>query len=323
MAGPVGRRRQHDLDLPPSMYRKRCRYYYGREGRALGGDFAAALRMYAEIHTATPAIGTFSDAARAYRADHEHGLASKAPKTQREYERQLILLERVFGIQPLADITPGDVQDFLDERPKHAGTREKALLSAVFNHARTRSKLTTAPNPCAGVKGAKSRRRRYVTDAELSAVLGHCDRALAAFLELAWRTGADASVVLGWRRSDIQDGLLLVQRSKTGEKTRVVLEGPLKVLVDQLLAGTIGNVRLIRDAGSTNLQAMRKRFWAARVKAGADWQIRDLRAKAASDSDDTEAANRLLGHAHMSTTDVYRRKAVGATAKSITKEIKG
>ena len=36
MSGPMGRRRQSHLELPPHMYLKRGRYYYGRAGIALG-----------------------------------------------------------------------------------------------------------------------------------------------------------------------------------------------------------------------------------------------------------------------------------------------
>ena len=36
MSDPMGRRRQSHLELPPHMYLKRGRYYYGRAGIALG-----------------------------------------------------------------------------------------------------------------------------------------------------------------------------------------------------------------------------------------------------------------------------------------------
>ena len=70
MAVPMGRRRQHDHDLPPHMHRKVrggvTRYYYGRQSVALGASFPAALRRYAELHGAEPIAGQFSEAAALY-----------------------------------------------------------------------------------------------------------------------------------------------------------------------------------------------------------------------------------------------------------------
>lgn len=70
------------------------------------------------------------------------------------------------------------------------------------------------------------------------------------------------------------------------------------------------------------LQTMRTRFWRARKAAGATFQIRDLRAKSASDSGSLHAAQLLLGHADESTTAGYRRKGVGERAQPIMRAVK-
>ena len=69
--------------------------------------------------------------------------------------------------------------------------------------------------------------------------------------------------------------------------------------------------------------AIRRRFWKARTKAGADWQIRDLRAKAASDMATAQKAQALLGHSAASTTDGYIRKRVGQAAEPVLRAITG
>ena len=114
MLVPMGRRRQHDHDLPPHMHRKVRggvqRFYYGRAGIALGPDFAAALKRYAELHTAHAAPGTFADAADAYRRDE---MGKKAPATQAQYEAQLATLVGIFGSMQLDAIRPKDVADVM------------------------------------------------------------------------------------------------------------------------------------------------------------------------------------------------------------------
>jgi integrase len=317
MLGPMGRRRRHDLGLPPLMYRKRGRYYYGREGTALGSDFPQALRKYAETHGGKPASGTFADAATRYEREK---LAGKARKTQAEYGRQLATLVKVFGRMPLETIKPQHVRQYLDRRGKPiAAAREKAVLSLVFNFARGVG-LTEAANPCAGIKAETAGRDRYVTDAELADALARADLELAGFLELCYLTGQRPGDVLRMRRQDVQDGLLWVQQGKNGAKVRIAVVGPLDALLTRLVAYPVASVYFVRDARGQafTLAAMQKRFRAL----GCGWQIRDLRAKAASDSATVRDAQRLLGHSAATTTDGYIRARAGEKVMPIMREIK-
>lgn len=319
--GQMGRRRERNFDLPPLVTRKRGRYYYGRNQIALGDDWSEMLRKYAELHAgAQVGPATFTEAATQY---VKHELPKKAVSTRTGYARQLEILVRVFGHMELSAIEPQHVAKYLSERGTTvSATREKALLSAVFNFARARG-LTSAPNPCAGIRGKKSKRRRYVTDAELRTVLDQADPALSDFLELCYHTGQDAGRVTKMTRADVRDGTLWAQRSKTGEKVRIDVAGPLQRVLARLTQGDVGSVYLVHDKRGQpfTLQCLRRRFEVIRRKVGADWQIRDLRAKAASDSESTEDANRLLAHAAMSTTDVYIRAHAGRVAKPVMREI--
>lgn len=333
MAIPMGRRRTRDFDLPPLMIRRRGRYYYGRQQIALGHDFRAALRKYAELHTGHAQPGTFADATDLFRKSPQ-GLCARAANTQVQYSRQLDILVGAFGTMHLDRIHPRDVYDFVraasvpqDDSNRGgaiAATRMKALLSLVFNFARE-SGLTNAPNPCIGIKGKKSEREVYVEDAELAAVLAHCDRPTATFLELCYRTGADASVVLKLTLRDVQDGTLRVRRTKTGARVAIAIEGPLKAILDGLRDRPVASVYLVADDRGQpfTLQTIRARFWIARRKAGVTWQIRDLRAKAATDAEDIGAARSLLGHARETTTALYRRKRAGEKARPIARKIAG
>lgn len=314
--GQMGRRRTRDLDLPARMFRKGGRYYYGRAGIALGDDYRAALHRYAELETGQATPGTFADAVKAYR---EQELPAKARKTQDEYGRQLNTLALVFGAQPLGSIKPMHIKTYLRERGHPiAATREKALFSAVFNFARGIG-LTDALNPCSGIRGTKSQRDRAVTNAELAEVMSRGDSVLAGFLELCYRTGQRPSDVLRMRRQDVQDGALHVHQSKTGAKVRIEVTGALATLLDRLTSHPVASVYLIRDARgqSIKLATMQARL----RKMGVDWQIRDLRAKAATDSLSNKDAQTLLGHSAATTTDGYIRRRVGERATAIDRAI--
>lgn len=334
MTAPMGRRRKHDLELPQHMYARGGRYYFGRNHIALGADLRQALTRYAELVTGVAGPGTFADAAGVYTREE---LATKSRKTQEEYKRQLATLVLAFGDMRLDQIAPKHVADYMRARGrkfedddgkqrggKIAATREKALLSAVFNVARAAG-LTSAPNPCAGIKDTKAKRDRYVLDAELALAITQAqaagDEVLARFLELCYLTGQRPSDVARVRRGDVRDGLLWVTQGKTQAKVRIAVVGPLEPLLARLMATDgVASMYLVRDERGQplTLGALRNRF----KKLGGDWQIRDLRAKAASDSDTAKAAQALLGHSAASTTDGYIRQRAGNVATPIMRKVK-
>lgn len=318
----MGRRRTRDHHLPPGVIQRRGRYYYGRNQIALGDDFAAMLKQYAALRGVAE-TDTLSEIAADYLCSPAYMKLSA--KTKRDYGFQLKPIVRAFGHMKLAEIKPMHVRRYLDERSaKVLGTREKGVLSVVFTWARETGRYD-GTNPCVGIKGAGSRSTRYVTDAELTAVLDHCDTVTADFLMLCYLTGQDAGRVLQWTARDVRNGSLWNTRSKTGEKVRIDVSGPLATILDRLTAGAIGARRLILDESGQpmTLNGIRQRFWKARQAAGQAWAIRDLRAKAASDSESLEDANALLAHAQMQTTSIYRRRAAGRSAKPVMRKIKG
>ena len=55
----------------------------------------------------------------------------------------------------------------------------------------------------------------------------------------------------------------------------------------------------------------RSEFDRARIAAGVDWQLRDLHAKTATDSDNMSQARKLLGHSTETMTASYVRRHAG------------
>lgn len=122
-------------------------------------------------------------------------------------------------------------------------------------------------------------------------------------------TGQRPSDVLKMRRQDVQDGHLLVTQRKTGAKVRIAVVGALAAVLARLAEGPVASVWLVHDRRGQRftLSAMQRRF----AKLSAGWQIRDLRAKAASDADTSRHAQALLGHSAATTTDGYIRRRIG------------
>jgi integrase len=96
---------------------------------------------------------------------------------------------------------------------------------------------------------------------------------------------------------------------------RIELSGELARVVDRIISPprkTTGPSLTQDEHGNHLMQtALRSRFDKARKLAGIDSQFRDIRAKAATDADDLQFAQKLLAHKHQSMTHKYTRTRKG------------
>jgi integrase len=332
MTPPMGRPRTTNLKLPPRMTARRKKsgkvwYYYqpsigDRKLIPLGRDLAEAKRKWAELEAggqeSANGVVLFSDVAKKYGATV---IPTKAPRTQKDNNAELAILLSVFGQMPLDAIRPKHVYAYMEERSKTAAVRanrEKALLSHIWNKSRAWG-LTDLPNPCAGIKGnSEEGRDRYVTEAEFSALWENAtDPWMQDALDLALFTGQRVADVIKMKRSDIVDGELLVSQGKTKAKLRIRVVGALATVIERAFSRdrSATGLGMIQDEkGQTpNYWRFAKVFQATRTKAGLgkDLQFRDLRAKAATDTDDLALAQKLLGHASRDMTEAYVRAHIG------------
>ncbi len=197
----------------------------------------------------------------------------------------------------------------------------------MWNYAREHG-YTKAANPCQGIKGFReSGRDAFVDDELLDAVMKHASLPLQFAIRLAHATGQRPGDVLRMSETDISGGMLHVQQGKTKAKLRIVIEGDLKALIEEIVQFKVAQSAktrtrslslLVNEQGQKLTAAMlRNRFDAARDAAGIDkakFQFRDLRAKAATETDETggtRAAQALLGHTTETMTEAYIRHKVG------------
>ena len=334
----------------------------------LGDDYTAAVEQWSaltcrpepETAHAQPAGDlklapgsartTFLDAVAGYR---KHVLPTKASATQHDNQRELVFLLRFFGGDspaPLDEIQPVHIRQYLRWRvgeakrlaqKKHPGkpvpdnlghvraNREKSLFSHIWNYARGDG-LTSMPNPCAGIKGFNEEGRDTVPDdALMQRALEAADKPLRFALRLAELTGQRPTDVRTMNESQISGGVLHVKQGKTKAKLRIVIEGALAQLLDEIGAYkdavyakhpalVRSSALLVTERGKPlSYNMLRDRFDNAREQAGIDkalFQFRDLRAKAATDTDETSGtrtAQAILGHTTETMTAHYIRHKAG------------
>ncbi|GAB7528903.1 tyrosine-type recombinase/integrase [Pseudomonas sp. 3A(2025)] len=312
-------------------------YYYYETGQdrkeiCLGSDYALVIMEYARLEKSRAStdlanqVLTFEYVANQYMKEV---VPNKAPTTQKDNARELKQLLLFFNDPPapLESIEPHHVVQYIRYRSKTAkvrANREKALLSAIWNFARECG-YTALANPCSGIKGNKeSGRNNYIEDEMFIAVYEKADQPLKDALDLFYLTAQRVADTLKMDERDIQNGQLLVEQNKTKAKRRIEIVGQLKAVIERIMVRKAGykirstRLVLMENGQPMTVSMLRGRFDAARVAAGiekGDFQMRDLRAKAATDKEEStgsiRAARDQLGHTTIGMTEQYIRRRKG------------
>ncbi len=327
----------------------------------LGSDYVVAIQRWAELNAEVASedtrVVTFVSLKLAY---WKTVIPTKAPRTQLDNEKEVEWLLKFFGDPPvvLDQIEPVNVRQYMtwrveearkvaaernaarikDKRPaipidpkigQVRANREKALFSHMWNYARQEG-FTKLPNPCMGIKGFREDGRDVlVSESLLDRLIEKADLPLQFAVRLANVTGQRPADVLRMGKHHICDGVLHVSQGKTRAKLRIVIEGELKNLLEEIDAYKVAVKAscaqlLVNDSGQPlSKHMLRDRFDAAREAAGIEkaiFQFRDLRAKAATEADEaggTRVAQALLGHTTEGMTASYIRHKVGKKVSPI------
>ena len=320
-------------------------YYNGRDDDGkrkefpLGTDLNEAKRKWADLECTPAPVGTglmlhiFSRYVREI-------IPGKALRTKKDNLEALKQLRPTFDSCPIDALTPQHIAQYRDARSaKVRANREIALMSHVFNMAREWG-YTANENPCRGVrKNKETPRGYYADDAVWSAISAFACEALLDAMDLSYLTGQRPADVLKMMETDIRNGAIEVSPNKTrnssGKKLRILLDhadgsrSELGKLIDRVRARPrkVRSLYLVATPAGVPLNkgTLRFRFCKARedaaeaeAKKGTPegdalaarlraFQFRDIRPKAASETN-LDHAQKLLGHTKSQITElVYRR----------------
>lgn len=333
-------------DLPPRMLRRTRKrangsvdyYFYNGKDESgnrveipLGSDLNEAKRKWANLECVKAPENT-SLMSYIFERYIREVMPLKALSTQNLNHRELKFLRAVFDSAPVDAITPQHIAQYRDKRTaKVRANREIALLSHVFNYAREWG-YTAKENPCRGVRKNKETPRDYYADDEVyHAVYAQAREELQDAMELAYLSAQRPADVLKMRFSDIKEGALELRQNKTSKKLRIRLENDdgtktsLGLLIDRIKARPISSLFVIATPKGkrVNGDMLDYRFVEAREEAASaaeaegnpdlatrirQFQFRDLRPKAASETSLRHASDMLCHSNQEITRKVYRRR---------------
>jgi len=335
-------------------HRKNVTYYYydhggrPRKEQPLGTDFVLAVKRWAEIHEGdlpSQAVTTLDGAFTVY---VKNIIPTKSHRQQEDNLAQIALLKEFFGSDaPLDDIEPVHIKQYMywrqqkaaewykskgREVPPNAGAvranRDIEVMSHMFNYSREIG-LTRSPNPCSGVKSFQERGRDvYVEDDIFAKVYAKADEPTRDAMDLAYLLGQRPQDTLGYDERDIRDGFIHLKQQKTSMKLRMEITPEVRRVLERIRARkarykVVSTTLIVNEKGERmSLDTLQRRFRDARRAAGikdADFQMRDLRAKAGTDkadsSGDIRQAQKQLGHTSVTMTEHYVRNRRGEKVK--------
>lgn len=312
----------------------------------LGSNLNEAKRKWAELECKPASIETGLMCFIFDRYEREI-IPTKALRTQKDNRSIIKILRSVFDTAPIDAITPQHIAQYRDSRKSKIkgqegraapvrANREMTLFSHIFNLAREWG-YTAKENPVKGVRKNKETPRDFYADAAVwNAVYSVACVELQDAMDLNYLTGQRMSDVMKMRFTQIRDGALEVKPNKTqkssGKKLRILLDNPEigRTKLGQLIDKIKGRERKVASVfmvatptgSALNRWTLRTRFDGARAIAAKvaeeagnielatrirAFQFRDIRPKAASETDLTHAS-KLLGHTDKQITKtVYQR----------------
>lgn len=320
----MGRPRKHDRHLPANMQRKHGAYYFvkAKKWHPLGKEYGAALVKYATLVGTPVKVTTVKDAVWHYIEASNERLA---PSTLAGYRASAANVCAVFGHMALTAVEASDVYGYLTRKGNVQANRDRALLSAAYSEARRIGAFPkAADDPTKGLeyRNPEKPRTRYVTDAELEAIIAKASPKLGCIARFIELTGMRQGDALRVRLADLDDEGFIYWNAKGKRWQGLEWSPELTATVEsaQRLWRRFGREWLFesrpkgkhakRGIGPYTPSGLRALWRVARAKAGLpDVRLHDLRAKAGSDAGSDTEAQALLGHADPKVTRRhYRRK---------------
>jgi integrase len=298
----------------------------GQPDVPLGTDHADVLRRWAEIHLDAPRIaGTLEEAFRGWEARGVVMRPDGRPRSKETisgYLKCLRAIRQPFGGALWAEVTLPALRRYIDARSaKGRAKQEMQVLSVIWGWARLEG-MTTLPFPAAGMqrsgwKGPTNAREVQVTDEAFAGLYRHADQTLRDALDIATATGLRVTDVLGLRLSDVRDGELVVQASKTWKRADFALT-PGQVLLPLIerrkaMRGPEHVFLLAAGRRPVSYRMLADRFSKARAAAAIECPecagliLRDMRKRAAQSAGSLQEASDLLQHSSTSVTRKHYR----------------
>lgn len=235
-----------------------------------------------------------------------------------------------FGNVPVREITAKKIEEFLSKRGEEKnwcnGSRNRhlILLKALFNKAVEWGMLHTSPAAPVKLVREQEARTRFLTAEEASKMLDGASKRFRPLLTVALHTGMRRGEIfrLHWQDIDFANGLITVQKSKSGRKRSIPMDDTVTAVLRELPSRFKGGIVFPSQTTGEELTDVSRIFPLLCAKVGLDGlRFHDLRHTFASHlvmrGVDLRTVQELLGHASLSMTMRYSHLAPEHRMKAV------
>lgn len=319
--------------LPKRVYVKHGAYYFvdhSNKWHRLGSVREGLPNMYRQLATVTEILkreGMMAEAVQEWLDDPRN---KWSVKHRTEHEAMGAVIAEAFREFHSSEVTEADCAEFLErwaaEGKARMHNRYKSCLGQILRKAALKG-WRTGDNPAREVPGMSAPgRKQIVTDDDIArlkeaAMTGKdglpttSGSALSKMIDIALLTGQRIGDILKMRWQDVTPDGLYVEQGKGRGRVRILIQWTpaLKSAVDACAQGTdrIGHLIKTSTGSPYTYWGIRSAWVRACERAEIDigaLHIHDMRGRAGVDkveADGKEAAQKLLGHANMRTTEHY------------------
>lgn len=305
----MGRRRKTDLDLPPRLYRRGDRFYYVTHERRwipLGTDKARALRLWAdqECLRGTQTVAQLVDR---YVADY---LDDRAESTRAQYRSYARTIAKQWPTLAAPDLQPWMIARWRDAT-RTPGYTNGCIVLLRMAYATGIELGYVTHNPAKEVrKNAPGERDRYLSDEEFRAIREAGAEWFRIALDLLYLTAMRPCDLYALRWDAIGDRATVRQRKTKRQQAFIVSDALAEAIEQARSRPVLGLYVAATDNGRPLTRNVLGNAWRAAVAAAGvqDAQLRDVRAKAATDAEEMGIdPQALLGHASRKMSERYLR----------------
>lgn len=308
------RPRKKDRDLPAKVYRKHGAFYYVEKNKweRIGSTIEEAMEAYTrKVKAASTGAGMpklIDDVMK------QLGTKLK-PNTLEQYEAAARRLKEI-----LAEFEPHQVQSKHVAAIKNSMATTPNMANRVISFLRTVCTYAVEwqlmdNNPCVGIRRFEEKKRdRYLTDAELAAILAVSTENMRVIYLMAYLTAQRINDVLGIKLADISDEGIAFKQQKTDKRLIVAMTPDIKDVIARAkaLPRSARGLTLFttkRTCKPVIYETVKQQFKKATERAGVkDATLHDLRAKSITDAKKQGHNPQILaGHSDPRMTERYIR----------------
>jgi len=190
----------------------------------------------------------------------------------------------------------------------------KASMTKAYEWNMITEETLKAIRKAKPLKG-ENKRLRYLTEEEINSLLQNCGTHLYPIVFTALNTGMRKSEILNlkWSNIDLKNSLILLEKTKNGERREIPINEPLKHLLKQLFTSRrldTDYVFVNPQTGKPYTRDLKRSFHTVLKKTGIrDFHFHDLRHTFAShlvmNGVDLKTVQELLGHKNIKMTLRY------------------